>query len=177
MSEPADRDVVLEEARSLARRSGIPLSDDELAGMRLLDYGLGQPRIEGLQNVTLVCTERLEVKIQVLLPRQTVPQHVHPPYDTNPGKEESIRVLWGSLCVCRAGEDTMKEAVIPEGKAACYTLRHECVLVPALTITIPPDEEHWFQAGNEGCVALSAYTRADNTRNRFADPAASFPSP
>jgi D-lyxose ketol-isomerase len=162
------------ECRRLLGHCGLALSEEELSSIRLIDYGLEDPRVEGLQNVTLTSTDRLQVKVQVLLPNQTVPQHVHPPYESNLGKEESIRVLWGSLRVYLDGLDTMRDGVMPEGKEQYYTLRNECLLGPSQRVTILPDTEHWFQGGSEGCVALSVYTRADESRNRFADPRASY---
>ncbi|MBD3241065.1 MAG: D-lyxose/D-mannose family sugar isomerase [Chitinivibrionales bacterium] len=162
------------EARALLRASGVPLSTKELRNITVLDYGLGDVRTEGLQNITLLRTARLEVKVQVLLADQSVPQHVHLPYAGNPGKEETIRVLWGTLRLYRNGPDTLREGCIPPGKERYYSLRNETVLRSGNQTTIAPGEWHWFQGGNNGVVAMSFYTRADNSHNRYADPSAYF---
>lgn len=174
MTGDIDNAAVLAQARELLELSGFPVSDTERAQLRLLDFGLGRPRVEGLQNITLLCTDRVEVKVQILLPRQTVPQHLHPPYDGNRGKEESISCVWGSVHVCVEGPHTRSEAVVPTGKERYYTVGHERTLCTGEQITIRPGVAHWYQGGCEGAVALSFYTRADNGRNRYADPGASF---
>ena len=169
-------DTLRAQARALLEQSAVSLTPSELQNLRVLDYGLGHPRVEGLQNITLLVTERLEVKVQILLPGQTVPEHLHPPYDHTDGKEENIRVVRGSLRVYLEGPDTMREGVLPAGKGAWYTVRNERILGPGQNISILPGRYHWFQGGSQGVVALSFYTRADNTRNRYRDPGASFPS-
>ncbi len=174
MNHDSDKGALLAQAGELLVRSGFPVSDDERSNLCLLDFGLGQPHVEGLQNITLVRTDRVEVKVQILLPRQTVPQHVHPPYDNNPGKEESIRCLWGRMYVCLDGPDTRAESVVPPGKEQYYTAACERTLCPGEQTTIAPGLAHWFQGGPQGAVALSFYSRADNGHNRYADPHASF---
>ena len=171
-----EMEQVREAALGMLNGCGLRLSSAERNSLKVLDYGLGDVRREGLQNITLVCTERIEIKIQILLPNQSVPQHVHPPYHGNPGKEETIRVVHGELRLYLDGADTMRVGVPPAGKEEYYTLRNERVLGAGQQWTIEPGIEHWFQGGGEGAVALSFYTRADNTHNSYADPQASFPT-
>jgi D-lyxose ketol-isomerase len=175
---PTDKASVYEEIRAdsaaLIERCGFALSPRDWQTFRILDYGLGDVRRQGLQNVTLLQTGRIESKIQVLLPRQTVPEHCHPARGADPGKEESIRVLWGSIVVFIEGAPTPGFGTAPAGKEHVYTLPHGRILRPGAQITLEPGQAHWFQGGREGAVALSWYTRAPNAHTTFTDPQARF---
>jgi hypothetical protein len=46
---------------------------------------------------TMVQMDRISVKVLALLPDQTVPEHWHPLVDDDPGKEETIRVITGTV--------------------------------------------------------------------------------
>jgi hypothetical protein len=45
----------------------------------------------------MVQMDRISVKVLALLPDQTVPEHWHPLVDDDPGKEETIRVITGTV--------------------------------------------------------------------------------
>ena len=64
----------------------------------------------------------------------------------------------------------MRHGVIPEGKDACYTVRHELVMKPGDQITFQPNTKHWFQAGNEGAVIYSFSTCVRDMLDGFSDP-------
>jgi D-lyxose ketol-isomerase len=77
-------------AAELIRQAGIAISDEEAATIEVGDFGLSNLEREGGQMLTLVQTERISVKILVLFPNQTLPEHWHPPVGDDPGKEETI---------------------------------------------------------------------------------------
>ncbi len=157
-------------AAELIVRSGFVLAKGEVEKIEVADFGLSRLSIEGAQILTLVQTDRIGAKIIVMLPGQTLPEHRHPQIGTSPGKEEVVRVLWGSLFFYVVGTDTMVAGHVPDGKDAVYTLRHEIVMMPGDQIHCRPDEKHWFQAGSGGAVAFSFSSTVHDTLDVFTDP-------
>jgi D-lyxose ketol-isomerase len=162
---------VLEQARRLLKQSGFILAPEELEGLQAIDFGLDQLETEGLVFVDILRSERLRITLLILLPNQTVPQHVHPPYENETGKEETLRVLYGQTKVYVHDEiaaDT--NAQIPEGKRPYYTALKEIVLSAGQQFTVKPGTEHWFQAGPDGAVNICFQNRVDELKNQFFDP-------
>lgn len=157
-------------ALELVRKSGFALTPQDLAGAKAVDFGLSNFDEEGAVVIDLLRTERVRVNLLVMMPGQTLPQHKHPPYGDHPGKEESIRVLWGELTVAVDGE-VSPDLSVPAGKDPYYTVRHLITLEKAEQYTVPPNEMHWFQAGSEGAVAIAFQNRVNEDYNIFADPA------
>ena len=157
-------------AAELIRQAGITITDEEAATIEVGDFGLGNLEREGGQMLTLVQTERISVKILVLSSNQTLPEHWHPPVGGDPGKEETIRIIWGIVYFFIPGEDTFKEGFIVDGKEECYTMRNEIVMQPCDQIILQPGEKHWFQAGDEGAVIYSFSTIARDVLDQFSDP-------
>ncbi len=165
-------------ARELQRRAvelldkaAIRLTAAERSLIEVADFGLGDPEREGAQIFTFVQTDRYAAKAIVLLPGQTLPEHWHPRVGDDPGKQETVRVAWGTLYVVGEGEATLSAARIPRGKEAVYTLRHEEILGPAGSRTFRPGEKHWFQAGAEGAVVYSFSSVVRDALDGFTDPA------
>lgn len=158
-------------AAAMIRRAGIHLKDSETETIEVVDFGLGNLAAEGVQVLTFFATERLSAKVLVLFPNQTEPEHWHPPVGDDPGKEETIRAVWGTLRFYVPGPDTFREGFFPEGKSAVYTCRHEVVLRPGDQLTLPPGTPHWFQTGDEGAVMYSFSTCVRDGLDRFTDPA------
>ena len=131
--------------------AGIVLTREERDAIEIADFGLGDLENFGLQIVVYVNTERVCAKELVMFPRQTCPEHRHPPVGDEPGKEETFR--------CRAG----LVALHVEG-------HDEIVLRPGEQFTIPPDTLHWFQAGDEGAVVSEFSTRSRDETDVFSDP-------
>jgi D-lyxose ketol-isomerase len=131
--------------------AGIVLTAAEREAIEVVDFGLGRLDEVGLQVVVYVNTERVCAKELVLFPRQTCPEHRHPPVGDDPGKEETFR--------CRHGLVRLHV----EGEA-------EIVLRPGEQWTIPPDTLHWFQAGNDGAVVSEFSTRSRDETDVFTDP-------
>lgn len=101
--------------------------------------------------------------------RTTVTRSGSPPVGDDPGKEETIRVVSGTLNFYIPGEDTLREDFLVEGKAPVYTVRHERVMGPGEQITLAPGVRHWFQARAEGAVMFSFSTVARDALDRFTD--------
>jgi D-lyxose ketol-isomerase len=136
------RDGQLYAAKQL-RAAGVVLSEDEVAAIEVADFGLGRLRETGLMVFVYVNTDRYCAKELVLYPRQTCPEHRHPPFDGTPGKEETFRCRTGNVELHVAGE--------------------RIALEPGGQYTIPPDTLHWFRAGEEGAVVteFSSTSRDD----------------
>jgi len=150
-------------------RAGIHVTDQEAEGIEVVDFGLSQLEKEGVQVLTLVQTERISVKVLALFPNQTEPEHWHPPVAGDPGKEETVRVISGTLYFYSPGENTFKEGFLVKGKEHCYTMRHELVMRPGDQITLAPGVKHWFQARDEGVVMYSFSTIARDALDQFTD--------
>jgi D-lyxose ketol-isomerase len=158
-------------ANELFHRAGLVVREDEQRLIEVADFGLSNLQSEGAQILTLVQTARLGVKLLALTPRQTLPEHWHPPVGDDPGKEETVRHLYGDICIYVTGPDTMRNGFIPEGRDAVYTLRHELTPQPGDQLTFSPGEKHWFQAGPRGAVLYSFSTVARDILDKFTDPA------
>jgi len=157
-------------ALDLFDRASIHLAPEEKSRIEPVDFGLGDPDREGAQVFTFVQTDRYAAKVIALLPGQTLPEHWHPRVEDDPGKQETVRVAWGTLYLVGEGIATPMRAAIPAGKNAVYTLRHEQILGPAGSRTFDPGEKHWFQAGPEGAVVYSFSSVARDVLDRFTDP-------
>ena len=140
-----------ERTAAMLAEAGIVLTPAERERIEVADFGLGRLEEIGLQLVTYVNTERVCAKELVLFPRQTCPEHRHPPVEGGPGKEETFR--------CRRG--TVHLHVEGEG---------EIVLQPGEQFTIEPDTLHWFQAGDDGAVVSEFSTRSRDDTDVFTDP-------
>ena len=157
--------MTADEARTRAaaqlEAAGIVLTADERAGIEVTDFGLGRLEEQGLQIVVYVNTERVCAKELVLFPRQTCPEHRHPPFDGTPGKEETFRCRDGVVFLYVEGETTpAPSARLRDEDRAAFTAWHEIVLRPGDQHTIRPDTLHWFQAGDEGAI-VSEFSSAN----------------
>jgi D-lyxose ketol-isomerase len=166
----ADEKTIQQEYAELLSRSGFPVTDAEQKAMEISDFGLGNLRSEGFAFIDILRSARLRITLIALLPNQALPQHVHPPYEGEPGKEETIRVLTGQTKVYIKGNPTAPGLLIPAGKDPFYTARQEIFLISGGQFTVPPGIEHWFQGGPEGSVNICFQNRVDENKNRFRDP-------
>ncbi len=152
------------------QRAGIFLTPEESASIEVADFGLGELERTGLELVVYVNTERVCAKELVLFPRQTCPEHRHPPIGSEPGKEETFRCRWGTVYLSVAGEPTPRpHARPPAGREQTYTVWQEQVLQPGQQYTIPPNTLHWFQAGDQGAVVSEFSTRSRDEYDIFTD--------
>ncbi|NER68755.1 D-lyxose/D-mannose family sugar isomerase [Bacillus velezensis] len=153
------------------QKAGIVLTDDEVEDIQIMDYGLGKLKETGLQLFIYVNTDRYCSKELVLFPRQTCPEHRHPPVGGEKGKQETFRCRWGKVYLYVEGEKTENPSVLPpEEDKEYYTVWHEIVLEPGGQYTIPPDTKHWFQAGEEGAVVTEMSSTSTDDHDIFTDP-------
>ena len=154
----------------LIRRSGFPLTGWEWETLEVSDFGLDNLPHEGFAFIDILRSARLRITLLVLLPNQSLPQHVHPPYEGEQGKEETIRVLSGQTKVYIKGEATDPDVLIPAGKDRTTRRGERSASSPASSTPFPPDTEHWFQGGPEGSVNICFQNRVDENKNLFWDP-------
>jgi len=161
---------VQEKSIALIEKSGLYFSYEEKKKIAVVDFGLSDIYNVGVQILTFFETERIAGKLLVLLPNQTLPEHWHPPFGNNPGKQEIIRAVWGSLRFYIPGEDNMKVGFIPDGQEGNFLVRHEIIMEPGDQLVLEPGTKHWFQAGPEGAVFYSFSTTVNDIMDEFSNP-------
>ncbi len=98
-------------------KQGLVLTEEEKQNVEVADFGLGRIKEFGLLVVTYVNTDRCCAKELVLTPGQICPEHLHPPFDGTPGKEETFRCRAGKVYLYVDGEPTENICgKIPEDK-------------------------------------------------------------
>ena len=158
-------------AAELLARAGMVVRADEVARIEVADVGLSEVEESGLQILTMVQTQNMGVKLLVLLPNQTFPEHKHPPLGDYPGKEETFRCQWGEVYLYLPGQPTPSARGHPPAhRKHAYTSWHETILRPGEQLTSPPDTFHWFQAGPEGAVVWSFSSKPTDVDDVFSDP-------
>ena len=157
-------------AAAMMREAGVVVSDKEVEEMDVTDFGLSRLETEGAQITALVGTDKIAARVIVLFPHQTEPEHWHIPVGSFPGKEETLRVIKGTLLLYTPGEDNIAIGHIPADRDKYYTARHEMIMKPCDTITLPAGTKHWFQATNEGVVFYTISTTAVDAADPWSDP-------
>ncbi len=154
------------------QQAGIRTTEVERARIEVADFGLDELEQTGLEILVYVNTDRYCAKELVLFPRQTCPEHRHPPLGPdNPGKEETFRCRWGRVWLAVEGAPSAAPAaIVPPGSAAYYTVFHEIALEPGDQYTIPPNTRHWFQAGDEGAIVSEFSSPSHDESDIFTDP-------
>jgi len=166
----AEQKTARERAAQMIGQSGLRITEEEANKIEVVDFGLSHLDIEGVQVLTLVQTERISVKVLVLLPNQTEPEHWHPSVGKDPGKEETIRLVSGTVYFYVQGENTFNQGFLVKAKKKHYTMMHEIILKPGDQITLQPGEKHWFQARDDGAVMYSFSSVARDALDQFTDP-------
>jgi D-lyxose ketol-isomerase len=158
-------------AAEMLRAVGIVVTPTEADNIEIADCGLGDLERQGLQLIVYVNNDRYCAKELVLFPRQTFPQHRHPPIDGRPGKQETFRCRSGRVWLYVSGDPAPYPACTPpKSSARWYTVRHQVELGPGEQYTIPPDTWHWFQAGDEGAVVSEFSSTSTDEADIFEDP-------
>jgi D-lyxose ketol-isomerase len=170
MISAAEREAAVKRAAEMIERAGVPLRAGEGAAIEAADFGLGRLLLEGAEILTIAESPRIVVKVIVLFPGQTLPEHWHPPLGDDPGKEETIRAIWGSFAVFTPGLSDTPVSTAPHGKQQLYTARRAHLLRPGEQLHLPPGTKHWFQGGSEGGVAWSFTSTARDALDQFTDP-------
>ena len=174
LSHAAARDRYL----ALLDRAGIVLTADEAADLEVADLGLNDLARTGLGLVVYENNDRYCAKELVMLPRQTCPQHRHPPIfnekapeEGDPGKRETFRCRTGVVHLYVEGPAAHNPAATPPaGDEAHYTVWHEITLHPGDQHTIEPNTWHWFQAGPDGCIVGEFSSTSRDEADDFTDP-------
>ncbi|WP_413306605.1 D-lyxose/D-mannose family sugar isomerase [Bacillus sp. 1P10SD] len=167
----AEYDLIRSESLKYLEKAGILLTDDEVENFEVADFGLGRIREFGLQLVVYVNTDRCCAKDLVLLPKQTCPEHIHPPVGEYIGKEETFRCRYGTVYLYVPGvKADNPQATIPEDKEEYFTVWNEIELKPGQQYTLLPNTPHWFQAGPEGAVVSEFSTKSLDEYDIFIDP-------
>jgi D-lyxose ketol-isomerase len=160
-----------ERAAAMLAKAEIVLTPEERDRVEVADFGLGDLERTGLALVTYVNTERYCAKELVLFPRQTCPEHRHPPVAGEPGKMETFRCRTGRVWLYVEGEPALdRKAAPPAGDEQYYTVFREIELQPGKQYTIAPDTLHWFQAGDEGAVVSEFSSTSRDESDIFTDP-------
>ncbi len=166
-----DSSEIRAHAHELLEQAGVVVTEAEAQTIEVADFGLGEVEIQGLELLVYVNTDRYCAKELVMFPRQTCPEHKHPPVNGEPGKMETFRCRWGKVWLYLGGDATAEiQARVPEGSEAHYTVFHEVELRPGDQHTIPPDTLHWFQAGDEGAVVSEFSSTSRDASDLFTDP-------
>jgi D-lyxose ketol-isomerase len=140
-----------ERAAAMLDAAGIVVTPREREQIEIADFGLGRLDEIGLQIVVYVNTDRVCAKELVLFPHQRCPEHRHPPFESEPGKEETFRVRYGVVHLHVEGAD-------------------DIVLRPGDQYTIPPNTLHSFEAGDEGAIVSEFSTTSRDALDVFTDP-------
>jgi len=171
MLTPRQCSVARERAAAALAEAGIVLTPSEREAIEVADFGLSRLEEMGLELVVYMNTERVCAKELVLFPRQTCPEHRHPPFEGTPGKEETFRCRTGVVYVYTEGEPALAPAArLPEQDRRAFTVWREIALGPGEQHTIPPDTLHWFQAGDQGAIVSEFSTQSRDELDVFTDP-------
>jgi len=161
-----------ERAAQILKHLGIALTSQERENVEVAEFGLGELEKTGLELVTYINNKRYCAKELVLFPRQTCPEHRHPPVDGDPGKQETFRCRWGKVYLYTQGKPKEKNEIkarVPKGSEAYYTVFHEIEMNPGDQFTIPSNTLHWFQAGDEGAVVSEFSSASRDEADVFTD--------
>jgi D-lyxose ketol-isomerase len=140
-----------ERAAAMLDAAGIVVTPREREHIEIADFGLGRLDEIGLQIVVYVNTDRVCAKELVLFPHQRCPEHRHPPFEGEPGKEETFRVRYGVVHLHVEGAG-------------------DIVLGPGDQYTIPPNTLHSFEAGDDGAIVSEFSTTSRDALDVFTDP-------
>jgi D-lyxose ketol-isomerase len=167
-----ERKKAIERTVKMLEKAKIVITKEEKKNIEVADFALNDLYNMGLELLVYVNTDRYCAKELVLFPRQTCPEHRHPPIDENNiGKMETFRCRWGKVYLYVPGEPTKKpHAKIPEKYKPYFTVWHEIVLTPGKQYTIPPNTLHWFQAGDEGAIVSEFSSTSIDEKDIFTDP-------
>lgn len=158
-------------AAAMLAEAGIALTPEERDQIEIAEFGLSELEQTGLELVVYINTDRYCAKELVLFPRQTCPEHRHPPVGNEPGKQETFRCRRGTVWLYVEGEPAARPlARVPQGSEKYYTVLHEIALGPGEQYTIPPNTWHWFQAGGEGAIVSEFSSTSRDEFDIFRDP-------
>jgi D-lyxose ketol-isomerase len=166
-----DQEFARLEALKMLESASIALTNDEMEHLEVADFGLNNLLTTGLQLVTYINTPRCCAKELVLLPGQTCPEHRHPNFNSQPGKEETFRCRKGLVYLYVEGEKTpFPSTALSFKDKEFYTVGHEVVLRPGEQYTLQPNTLHWFRGGPQGAVVSEFSTTSRDESDIFTNP-------
>lgn len=159
------------------QKADIILTEEETQLIEIATFGLPDYPKSGLQLLTYINSPRYCAKELVLFPGQTCPEHIHPPFEGTPGKQETFRCRWGEVYLF-VDDETLTEndatgapvCQLPKGSEAWYTVTRYILLHPGEQYTIAPNTRHWFQAGPAGAVVSEFSSESRDELDIFTDP-------
>jgi len=158
-------------AAEMLAAARIVLSPDEQGKVEVAELGLGEFQRTGLCLVVYENNDRYCAKELIMFPRQTCPEHLHPPVGKDPGKRETFRCRAGTVWLYVEGTPAKKlKAHVPAGSEKFYTVFHEVELTPGKQYTIEPNTKHWFQAGDAGAIVSEFSSTSRDEFDIFTDP-------
>jgi len=144
---------------NLFQQAEIVLTEKEKQNIEIATFGLPNYPESGLQILTYINSPRYCAKELVLFAGQTCPEHLHPPFEGTPGKQETFRCRWGEVYLFvddpqLTKNDASGEPVcqVPTDAEEWYTVDRYILLRAGEQYTIAPNTRHWFQAGQAGAV-------------------------
>ncbi len=151
-------------------RAGFVLSQEERDSIQVVVFR--DFSYSAVAAIDLIMHPRYGARLIIWLPNQKMVEHWHPDVNGNPGKEETLRVLWGRVYGYRQGVPSAgARERIPRGEDHSFMSRHEVLLGPGEQWTLEPHEKHWFVAGPEGAVALEISSTVRDSHDRLTDTA------
>jgi len=158
-------------ATLMLANAGITVTEKEVAGMEIADFGLNHLKFQGLEIIVYENNDRYCAKELILFPYQTCPEHRHPDRKGVKGKMETFRCRWGQVFLYIFGKTTSPiRAKVPTGSENNYTVFHEIVLNPGNQYTIPSNTLHWFQGGPKGAIVSEFSSTSHDESDIFTDP-------
>ena len=120
---------IIEKALEYFKKANIVITDKEKNNIEIADFGLNEIETTGLEILVYVNTDRVCAKELVMLPNQTCPEHRHPGFNGEPGKEETFRCRYGKVYLYVEGEETKNRKTNPPANApeGSYTVFHDHV--------------------------------------------------
>jgi D-lyxose ketol-isomerase len=152
-------------------KARIAFTGHEADNIEIADFGLNDIKNMGLELIVYENNDRYCAKELVLFPRQTCPEHRHPPMDErNIGKQETFRCRWGVVYLYREGAPAASpKAKLPKKYLDKFTVWHEVILRPGDQYTLPPNTLHWFQAGEKGAIVSEFSSKSMDESDIFTD--------
>ncbi|WP_289942925.1 D-lyxose/D-mannose family sugar isomerase [Tetragenococcus halophilus] len=172
MSKPTQE--YMNKVKEIYEKSKIVLTNEEIAKIDYTDFGLNNWDEEGLNLILYVNNDRYCAKEMALLPNQTCPEHMHPDWKGNVGKQETFRCRWGDVYLYIEDSKSLNlendEIKLPEKNSQYYTASKGYYLTAGEQYTIPPKTKHWFQAGDRGAVISEFSSPSYDEYDVFTNP-------
>jgi D-lyxose ketol-isomerase len=151
----------------MRQRVGIVITPKERSRLKVTDFGRGEFAQTGLQLLTHLNARRCCAEEAVLAPRQTCPEHRHPPVGGPASKEKTFCCRWRTGYLYVLSDPPEFPACLPTtGSETPVTGWHEIRLHPGEQYTVAPNMQHWFQTVAEGAI-VSEFSVRDTAEDHL----------